>query len=90
LISFGTWAQESDQANDSDLLARLSYANSAVVQSGGVQHVCGAVTPEGDYPLVRSTDYGQTLRLREKMPKAYLCFAFEGKNPHFHRGGMSG
>ena len=68
LISLGMWAQESDHANDSDLLARLSYANSAVVQSGAVLHVCVAVTRDGDYRIVRSTDDGQTLRLRGKMP----------------------
>jgi hypothetical protein len=69
LISLGIWAQASDHANDSDLLARFSYANSTVVQSGGVRHVCVAVTREGDYRIVRSTDDGQTLRLRGKMPK---------------------
>jgi hypothetical protein len=69
LISLGIWAQESDHANDSDLLARLSYANSAVVQSRGVQHVCVAVTRDGEYRIVRSTDYGQMLRLRGKIPQ---------------------
>ena len=69
LISLGMWAQESDHANDSEMLARLSYANSTVVQSGGVQHVCVAVTRDGDYRMVRSGDYGQAVRLRGKMPK---------------------
>lgn len=69
LISLGMWAQESDHPSDSDLLARLSYANSTVVQSAGVHHVCVAVTRDGDYRMVRSTDDGQTLRLRGKMPK---------------------
>jgi len=69
LMSFGMWAQESDRANDSDLLARLSYVNSAVVRSGGVPHVCVAVTRGGDYRMVRSTDDGQTLRLRGKIPQ---------------------
>jgi hypothetical protein len=69
LISSGMWAQESDHANDSDLLARLSYASSPVVQSGGVRHVCVAVTRDGDYRMVRSADDGETVRLRGKMPK---------------------
>jgi len=69
LISLGMWAQESDHVNDSDLLARLSYVPSAVVvQSGGVRHVCVAVTRGGDYRIVRTTELGQTLRLRGKMP----------------------
>jgi len=69
LISLSMWAQESDHTTDSDLLARLSYANSTVVQSAGVHHVCVAVTREGDYRIVRSTDDGQTLRLRGKIPQ---------------------
>ena len=71
LIALGVWAQEpeSDRAGDTDLLARLAYANSAVVQSGGVRHVCLAVTRDGEYRIVRTTELGETLRLRGKIPQ---------------------
>jgi hypothetical protein len=72
VISLGMFAQESHHSSDSDLLARLSYTNSTVVQSGGVRQVCVAVTRDGDYRIVRSTDDGQMLRLRGKMPPEQL------------------
>jgi len=72
LIPLGVRAQDSDHGNASALLARLSYQNSAVVQAGGVRNVCVAVSQDGDYRMVRSGDYGQTVRLRGKMPKEQL------------------
>jgi len=69
LISLGVWAQEGNRLDDSDLLARLSFERSGMVQGGGVQHVCVAVSRDGDYRIVRSTDDGQTQRLHGQMPK---------------------
>jgi len=69
LISFGMWAQESKKLNDSDLLARLSFERSGMVQEGGVRHVCVAVSRDGDYRIVRTNYIGWTLRLHGKMPK---------------------
>lgn len=69
LISVGMWAQEGDRLNDFDLLARLSFERSGMVQEEGVRHVCVAVSREGDYRIVRSDYLGQTLRLHGKMSK---------------------
>ena len=65
-------AQEPYQAPDPNLMARLSYENSAAVQRGTVRHVCVAVSRDGEYRIVRSLDNGQTQRLRGKMPKEDL------------------
>lgn len=69
LVSTGMWAQESDQGDDADLLARLGYTSSTVVELGGVRHVCVAVTRDGEYRIVRSADDGEAVRLRGKMPQ---------------------
>jgi hypothetical protein len=65
LVSMGMWAQESYHA---DVLARLSYDNSAIVQGEGVRHVCIALSPGGDYRIVRSLQSGLTERLQGKIP----------------------
>lgn len=62
-------AQEPYHAPDPDVMARLSYDNSGVVQQGNLRHVCIAVSREGEYRIMRSTDEGQTERLHGKMPK---------------------
>jgi hypothetical protein len=62
-------AQESYHSPDPDVTARLSYDHSGVVQQGNVRHVCIAVSRDGEYRIVRSTDEGQTERLHGKMPK---------------------
>ncbi len=80
LISFGMWAQETSHVVDADLLARLSYENSRVVsppEDKGLitpyaQHVCVAVTRDGEYRIVRSLVHGETQRLCGKMPKDQL------------------
>lgn len=69
LISVGLWAQGVYRSPDPDLLARLSYDSSAVVQDEGVRHVCVAVSRDGDYQIVRSPNRGQTRRLQGKMPQ---------------------
>lgn len=50
------------------VLARLSYDNSAIVQGEGARHICVAVSPGGDYRIVRSLENGQTQRLQGKIP----------------------
>jgi len=54
---------------DPDVMARLSYDNSGVFQRGNMRHVCIAVSRDGEYRIVRSTDEGQTERLHGTMPK---------------------
>jgi hypothetical protein len=61
-------AQEPYHSRDPYVMARLSYDNSGVVQFGNV-HVCVAVSLDGEYRIVRSTDEGQTERLHGQMPK---------------------
>ena len=72
LISVGLWAQEAYHADDTDLLARLSYDHSAIVHGEDVRHVCIAVAREGDYRIMRSSATGEMQRLRGKMPKEQL------------------
>ena len=63
-------AQEPYHVPDPDLMARLSYDNSGVVQPENMRHVCIAVSRDGEYRIVRSTGLGQpTERLHGKMPK---------------------
>jgi hypothetical protein len=62
-------AQEQYHSPDPDVMARLSYDNLGVAQQFKVHHVCIAVSRDGEYRIVRSTDEGQTERLHGKMPK---------------------
>ena len=62
-------AQEPYHSPDPDVMARLSYNNSGVVQRGNVRNVCTAVSRDGEYRIVRLTAVGQTERLHGKMPK---------------------
>lgn len=69
LVASSSMAQEQYHSPDPNLMARLSYDNSGVVREGNVQHMCVAVSGDGDYRIVRSLDDGQTQRLHGKMPK---------------------
>jgi hypothetical protein len=69
LFSGALWAQEAHHFRDPDLLARLSYDSSPVVQREGVRHICVAVGRDGDYRIVRSLNGGQTQRLQGKIPQ---------------------
>lgn len=65
-------AQERYHSPDPDVMARLSYDNSGVVQQGDVRHVCIAVSRDGEYRIVRSLPLVPTERLHGKMPKEEL------------------
>lgn len=65
-------AQEPYHSPDPDVMARLSYDTSGVVQRGNVRNVCIAVSRDGEYRIVRLTAVGQTERLHGKMPKEEL------------------
>src|ERR1017187_3633990 len=70
LLSVGSGGQELYHFNGPDLLARLSYDSSPVVQRlEGVRHVCVAVSHDGDYRIVRSLNSGQAQRLQGKIPQ---------------------
>jgi len=69
LVASCSIAQERYRSPDPDLRARLSYDNSRFVGPGNVRHMCVAVSWDGDYRIVRSSDDGQTQRLHGKMPK---------------------
>ena len=74
LVSAGLGAQEAlpDFRHDSDVLARLSYDSSPNVQG---EHICFAVSRDGDYRLVRLVNVVNDLlpvRLQGKMTKEQL------------------
>src|SRR3954466_9418819 len=48
-----TMAQEPYHSSDPDVMARLSYDSSGVVQQGNVRHICVAVSRDGEYRIVR-------------------------------------
>ena len=62
-------AQERYHPPDPDVMARLSYDDSAVVQRASVRHVCIAVSRDGEYRIERMTAVGQIERLHGKMSK---------------------
>jgi hypothetical protein len=77
LVSVGLWCQDGlrDPHHDPDMLARLSYNSTPIVQG---EHICVAVSREGDYRFVRFVRFpnginnGLPLRLQGKMPKEQL------------------
>jgi hypothetical protein len=62
-------AQEPYHSDDPDLMARLSYDYSGVALRGKVQHLCIAVSQDGDYRIVRLSGDGHTQRLYGQMTK---------------------
>jgi hypothetical protein len=62
-------AQERYHSPDPDVMARLSYDNSGVIQQGDVRH---AVSRDGEYRIVRSLPLVPTERLHGRMPKEEL------------------
>jgi len=62
-------AQQSTPSTEAALLGRLSYDNSGFAQPGSVVHVCFAVSRNGDYRILRSSNDGHTQTLHGKMPK---------------------
>ena len=69
LIPFAVWGQESAPSEKPDLLARLSYKSSAVVQRDGIQRVCVAITRDQEYRMIRLAENGQTLRVHGTLSK---------------------
>jgi hypothetical protein len=70
LVASLSVAQQTKPSTDASLMARLSYDNSGFSQPGSVMHVCFAVSQDGDYRIVRSSDdNGHTRRLHGNMPK---------------------
>src|SRR4051812_44560005 len=60
-------AQEAYDSHHPELMARLSYDYSGVALRGRMQHLCLAVSPDGDYRIVRLSVKGHTQRLHGKM-----------------------
>jgi hypothetical protein len=87
-------AQEPYHSPDPDVMARLSYDNSGVVQQGNVRNVCIAVSRDGEYRIVRLTAVGQTERLHGRMPKekfnqlSKLLAATEFRSLSGYHGGL--
>ncbi len=63
------WGQQVDKPSDSEPLARLAYDTSAVTRRGDVTHICLAVTRDGEYQIIRSTNDEPTQYLRGQMAK---------------------
>ena len=72
LVSGGLWAQEVYRSPDPELMVRLSYDGPATVHGEGLQHVCVAVSRDGEYRIVRSLNSGMTERLHGKMPQEQI------------------
>ncbi len=66
------YGQEAKPAHSPDLLARLSYDNSAALQTEGVRHVCIAVFRDGDYRIVRTLESEPAQRLQGTMSAEQL------------------
>ena len=60
-------AQERYDSAHPELMARLFYEYSGVAPRGRMQHLCLAVSPNGDYRIVRLSVKGHTQRLHGKM-----------------------
>ena len=60
-------AQERYDSAHPELMARLSYHYSGVALQGKAQHLCLAVSADGDYRVVRLSAKGHTQRLHGKM-----------------------
>jgi hypothetical protein len=60
-------AQETRHSDRPELLARLSYHYSGVALQRKAQHLCLAVSPDGDYRIVRLSAKGHRQHLHGKM-----------------------
>ena len=69
LPASAVWGQQVDKPSDSEPLARLAYDTSAVTRRGDVTHICLAVTRDGEYQIIRSTNDEPTQYLRGQMSK---------------------
>lgn len=69
LVSFAVWGQEAAKTEKPDLLARLSYRSSAVVQHDGAQRMCVAISRDQEYRMIRLTEHGETLRVHGTLSK---------------------
>lgn len=68
-MGVATWGQEPAPSEKPDLLARLSYKSSAVVQRDGIQRVCVAITRGQEYRMIRLDENGQTMRVHGTLSK---------------------
>jgi len=67
LVMPASLAQEIHDSDHPDVMARLSYDYSGVAPQGKAQHLCFAVSHDGDYRIVRLSALGHSERLRGKM-----------------------
>ncbi|MGC2449199.1 MAG: hypothetical protein WA477_16235 [Candidatus Sulfotelmatobacter sp.] len=66
------WGQQAEKPSDSEPLARLAYDTTAVTQRGDLTHVCLAITRDGGYQIMRSTNEEPTQYLRGQMSKDHF------------------
>ena len=67
LVMPASLAQEIHDSDHPELMARLFYDYSGVAPQGKAQHLCFAVSHDGDYRIVRLSALGHSERLRGKM-----------------------
>jgi hypothetical protein len=67
LVIPASLAQETHDSDHPEVMARLSYDYSGVAPQGKVQHLCFAVSHDGDYRIVRLSPLGHSERLHGKM-----------------------
>jgi hypothetical protein len=69
VVSLCVWGKEPAKSNEADLLARLSYNSSAVVQRDGVSQVCVAISRGGEYRMIRLTNNRPVERVHGTLSK---------------------
>src|SRR5882672_61912 len=71
LMSISLAAQDVQRDRDPKFMARLSYDTTPPPTKGEeLQHVCIAVTRDGDYRTIRQMQGEETQRMRGKLPSA--------------------
>ena len=69
VVSLCVWGQEPAKSKEADLLARLSYKSSAVVQRDGISQVCVAISRDGEYRMIRLTNNRPVERVHGTLSK---------------------
>lgn len=69
MIALAGFGQEAAKTDKPDVLARLSYKSSAVVQRDGLQRMCMAISRDREYHMIRLTENGETLRVQGTLSK---------------------
>jgi hypothetical protein len=61
--------QEVQMPARAEVIARLAYDTTSVIQRGDLRHLCLSIRRDGEYEIIRSTNEEPTQYLRGQMPK---------------------